>query len=969
MSPIRRIVGFLVPVLFLNAALYNGMKQGAFDPPDTVCEIEQGSPANTTEAQLLPETSGSVQEIFSVNASVQQGSSSAEQQMSESEPRPLQDLYANYHQMIAFNAEAAARHLRIQDTEPDGNCFYRAISQALGPDQSQHAHFRHLAVSELRSNRGAYMEFFAGPGSTESSISTPQEVHIAQQQLDAFNSFVTLQAQDRTWVDHAAIEALSRRLHRVIEVHQPNPLNHNEYIVLPFGNSDLASLESTEPIRVAYNRFNHYGSMYYEESASFENQFGLETLEGMMAAIERRVGSASVVTREEDLHAEYDAEQCQRVSEMIELMVGYSLSAEKIQMELGDKYALDDLLTAGLADLLTRPENEIYDLARSLREEQQTEAKIWGTAKDTDTEGRLSNPLTVTDFKAQIKEKRAFTPQRDQAASACRRQLLLLDQHIRDTGRQAAEIFTRSSTPQQTPQSLPVVSTRLTGINPDSAWRALHSAIVGQYDDVSADVITAALRPIRDASSTGETRIASGTVMDAARQVARDHFGDAGRFPDVSASIGVQDYAAGLTQLGIGAYLTHFPINDEHFAAQMSSRLASTSERTSPTYKHYFDDADYQFQTPTLCCSYFYMEAMIRSAQLSDILVTDLYPVVGHPRGGGLSSDLRRMEVGAAVLNSILREGQRVFRVASSQATISSLSLLEALQQVGGRHFDVNVHTGGSTVRVHVLTQVSLPASIHPVTNTQLPASEHPFTVILVGTDHVSMARFPHLVRGMLLADQVFAAFCGKTLTTQDMAHGARLFKGTGLSAAQYEESFNLFVDEENALQQAFILSLIAYHRFSMEQAVRTVFARRRWGYGLRCDNPQVAHDVAEELMARPDKPKGLRLEVDGSDILAVSVGRKRKTGESNRKRYPTGDAEDPEEEEEVEGEALRTLRRDDASWAVVAFSVKEKQGRGLEKSVWLKKRKLNTEESVGVEGQGKEGDEHDEGDEGEDTE
>lgn len=977
MSPLRRITGFLIAgaaLLLLNAAFCHGMKEDdALDLPANVCEVRAELSSNATVSQPLPDTP---------LPSLVQGAIINE--AAGAAPPSPEQLYGNYQQMVNFNSEAASRNLRILDTVPDGNCFYRAVSQALGPidapDQSRHIELRSRAVAEMMNNPASYVHFFGGPVDThqetqqeagvtyEDVVSTRQETGITQQQQRAFDAFVSFQARDREWVDEPAIAALSRSLGRMIEVYQPHPQRPNDVLVRRYGGG-IADLEISEPVRVAYNRFNHYGSMHTVDfalsagdPAYFQNDFGMESLENMMEALTRRFGNTGVVTGDEDLRAEYEDEEVHRVSEIMELMVGYSLPTERIESELGDRYNLEALLRVGLADLLARPENEINESARMLEQVLLEEEKMW-------RKGKIETPQTVTELQAKTKGQTAFKPLRAQVSVACRKLLLLLEQHTRDTGMEAARSFTRITTPQPSApasQPLPVVSPTMIGINSDSVWRAVHNALHTQYDNISADDASAVLQHLRAASVAGEIRTSSGTVLDVARHVALEHFGPVdGGFPAVSASIGYQSYAAGIAQRIIGAYLTHFPINDQHFAAEMSSRLASSASKASPTYSHFFEDTNYQFDTPTLCCSYYFMEPMIRSAQLLDTLITDLYPVVGHPRGGGVSHDPRRMEVAAAVLNSILREGSRIFRVASTQATIMSLSMLESLQQEGGRHFDLRIGVGGGTVRLHVLTEVSLPASIHPVTHAQLPASEHPFTVILIGTDHVSLARFPHLVRGILLADQVFAGLCNKSLTPEDMQHSSRLFKGTGLTEADYRESFNMFV-EENALQQAFILALIAHHGFKLEQAVRTVMARRRLGYGIRCRNLKVAQAVADELMARRDRPEGVRLRVYGTDIVAVSVGKKRRAGEIIRQAYPTEHTKGEEMEEE--GEDLQTLRREDASWATVAFTSKEKDGMELGRKEWLKKRKLNSGESAGVEGEDQGGDQENDSKDGDKT-
>lgn len=472
-------------------------------------------------------------------------------------------------------------------------------------------------------------------------------------------------------------------------------------------------------------------------------------------------------------------------------------------------------------------------------------------------------------------------------------------------------------------------------MSPDLAYKAMQAALVAQ-EGLTPQAAADLLQPLKLAAGT--LRTSSPHFLQGARDLAQELLGDAGRFPDIDSTIGVRDFASTTQKIGIGYAATHFPVSDQHMAGGKADRFIEPGVRSTPAYRHYYPDHPEKcFNTESVCCSYFHMEAAIEFANWQNVSIIDLFPVTGHPRKGGIDmANPAHMQIVSAQLADVLAEGGQWLRTYSHTGTLVTIALLEERQLPSGKSYDVDVDVHGKTVRVHLFTDVVL--------KVEESAKSVTGPVGLLGSQHISLRRVPFLCVAMLAADSLFSGLIGLTLDSSNFDTGAIQSKGSGLSEKESYEAYQMFLAEEHSMIQAFMLSLMMNNSYTLEQAMQCVISRRSVANGVRMKDAAAAEGVVERCMEREDRPEGLVFEARGRDVVAFSVRVSRTTEEeSSVKEYATGQGANTAADNGV----LRRLRRGDGGYAATIFTGLEQEGVSLTHSTQNERRKTKEEEEA----------------------
>lgn len=164
-----------------------------------------------------------------------------------------------------------------------------------------------------------------------------------------------------------------------------------------------------------------------------------------------------------------------------------------------------------------------------------------------------------------------------------------------------------------------------------------------------------------------------------------------------------------------------------------------------------------------------------------DIPISDLFPLVAGPQDGGINrSNATHMDVARLRIKTKLEEGTRAFFTASFGCTDVAVGILAEAARVGrGVHVDEHVDWFGHyRVRVRVFTRVSV--------------SGCPVSVVLIGSQHVSLSRLPFVACTIMRAHLAFTSLGGWPTTKGQVKDGIDRMMGKE-GGVGMEESFVLF--------------------------------------------------------------------------------------------------------------------------------------------------------------------------------
>jgi hypothetical protein len=204
----------------------------------------------------------------------------------------------------------------------------------------------------------------------------------------------------------------------------------------------------------------------------------------------------------------------------------------------------------------------------------------------------------------------------------------------------------------------------------------------------------------------------------------------------VYAMVGLIPLVLNLPHIVVAVYCMHFPVDKQHMMAAGSGIVWPMKNLAAR-----FIGADNKIIN-TVCCTGHFLLLLLEYLPYSLMPITDIHPFVNSARGGGYhSSDAAHRQALLSMVNLWLSNGAVVFRVASRAAAVGVLDTLAGLM-LNSKHYDILVDVGGHFVRLHVFTSINRP-----------DGSATPVHMFVIGTQHLSMFRFPWVGLSIIYAE------------------------------------------------------------------------------------------------------------------------------------------------------------------------------------------------------------------------
>jgi OTU domain-containing protein 3 len=177
----------------------------------------------------------------------------------------------------SFSTQLERLGLQLRDITGDGNCCFRALSDQMFGNESQHLDFRKRVCQYLRQNRDEFEPFVAaliddededndqqnGTGANNNKPKRPSFLS-SNKKLDAFEKYIKNLEQPGTYADNGCLVAFARLYQVNINIHQLNMpiwtisgLDNNN-------NDNTKKAANSQPIRelhLSYHNGEHYSSI------------------------------------------------------------------------------------------------------------------------------------------------------------------------------------------------------------------------------------------------------------------------------------------------------------------------------------------------------------------------------------------------------------------------------------------------------------------------------------------------------------------------------------------------------------------------------------------------------------------------------------------------------------------------------------------------------------------------------------
>ncbi len=126
---------------------------------------------------------------------------------------------------------------RIEHCAEDGNCLFRALADQLTGRQEGHMEIRQRTMDYMVTNQDAFIPFIVDS--------------------ETFEHYIARKRKAFTFANDLEISAAASALRRKIELYRYSPIPFLTYQPEP----DLGLNENHEPLRISYQRSNHYNSI------------------------------------------------------------------------------------------------------------------------------------------------------------------------------------------------------------------------------------------------------------------------------------------------------------------------------------------------------------------------------------------------------------------------------------------------------------------------------------------------------------------------------------------------------------------------------------------------------------------------------------------------------------------------------------------------------------------------------------
>ena len=175
----------------------------------------------------------------------------------------------------SFSIQLERLGLQLRDITGDGNCCFRALSDQMFGNESQHLDFRKRVCQYIRQNRDEFEPFVAAliddedddeqnsNSATSSGLNRIKKPAFLSKKLDAFEKYIKNLEQAGTYADNGCLVAFARLYHVNINIHQ---LNMPIWTIsdLDSNKGPLKSGQAQAPIRelhLSYHNGEHYSSI------------------------------------------------------------------------------------------------------------------------------------------------------------------------------------------------------------------------------------------------------------------------------------------------------------------------------------------------------------------------------------------------------------------------------------------------------------------------------------------------------------------------------------------------------------------------------------------------------------------------------------------------------------------------------------------------------------------------------------
>jgi OTU domain-containing protein 3 len=147
----------------------------------------------------------------------------------------------------SFSQQLERLGLQLRDITGDGNCFFRALSDQMFGNESNHLEFRKRVCQYMLHNRAEFEPFVAAliddEDNEKSSKSGGSSSFLNSKKLDAFEKYIKNLEQPGTYADNGCLVAFARLYQLNINIHQLN------MPIWTIGGHTEASKKPKQPVR------------------------------------------------------------------------------------------------------------------------------------------------------------------------------------------------------------------------------------------------------------------------------------------------------------------------------------------------------------------------------------------------------------------------------------------------------------------------------------------------------------------------------------------------------------------------------------------------------------------------------------------------------------------------------------------------------------------------------------------------
>jgi OTU domain-containing protein 3 len=191
----------------------------------------------------------------------------------------------------SFSMQLERLGLQLRDITGDGNCCFRALSDQMFGNESQHLDFRKRVCQYIRQNRDEFEPFVAAliddeeedeqqtNNNTGANKLKKSSFLSSNKKLDAFEKYIKNLEQAGTYADNGCLVAFARLYQVNINIHQ---LNMPIWTISGLDNNSSGKKSAPRELHLSYHNGEHYSSIrplgdntktptninFYQDSAS-----------------------------------------------------------------------------------------------------------------------------------------------------------------------------------------------------------------------------------------------------------------------------------------------------------------------------------------------------------------------------------------------------------------------------------------------------------------------------------------------------------------------------------------------------------------------------------------------------------------------------------------------------------------------------------------------------------------------------